>query len=351
MWAVLLGAVAVGAAKAPAASGGGASFMPGIEAQQAFDLIGQRFPGSDADGATARIVFVAPRGERVTSSGHRAAIDTLVPEAAGEPQVSGAVSKDGSTACATVDSKVKADALTTSDKAALEQAIGQARGSGLTVQAGGTALPSKTAAGGSSEVIGIGLAAIVLLITFGSFAAAGLALLAAVVGVGVGMAAILALGHALALPRGTGRRARFGRRRGTRRGYGGLGCGLHGADRGHRAGRAARPVAQRAPGRVPVRHRRPRGPRGARALPGQGLRRDGRRRLFVPGLVNPDTVAEPGRRVSVGTALAQTAYGAMRRAVAELLDSGTCAAMERAVDSGTVNSAVTAARTRRGPYL
>ncbi|WP_079173812.1 hypothetical protein [Streptomyces monashensis] len=67
--------------------------------------------------------------------------------------------------------------------------------------------------------------------------------------------------------------------------------------------------------------------------------------------MNPDTVAEPGRRVSVGTALAQTAYGAMRRAVAELLDSGTCAAMERAVDSGTVNSAVTAARTRRGPYL
>jgi 2-methylisocitrate lyase-like PEP mutase family enzyme len=94
--------------------------------------------------------------------------------------------------------------------------------------------------------------------------------------------------------------------------------------------------------------------------------------LFVPGLVDLDTVAElvrraplpvnvmagPGapavtaleavgvRRVSVGTALAQTAYGAMRRAAAELLDSGTYAAMEGAVDFGTVNSAVTAARAR-----
>ncbi|MEU8973271.1 MMPL family transporter [Streptomyces monashensis] len=207
VWAVLLGAVAVGAVRAPAASDDGTSFMPGIEAQQAFDLIGQRFPGSAADGATARIVFVAPHGEKVTSSGRRAAIDTLVSEAAGEPKVSGAVnpftagavSKDGSTAYTTVNFTVKADALTASDKAALEQAIVRARDSGLTVEAGGTALASKTAAGGSSEVIGIGLAAIVLLITFGSLAAAGLPLLTAVVGVGVSMAAILALGHALGL--------------------------------------------------------------------------------------------------------------------------------------------------------
>jgi 2-methylisocitrate lyase-like PEP mutase family enzyme len=89
--------------------------------------------------------------------------------------------------------------------------------------------------------------------------------------------------------------------------------------------------------------------------------------------VDPDTVAEPvrrgpwpvnvmagpgipavtgleavgGRRVSEGTALARTAYGVMRRAAAELLDSGTCVALEGAVDFGTVNGAGTAARTRR----
>lgn len=36
--------------------------MPGIEAQKAYDLAQERFPGALADGATARVVFVAPTG-------------------------------------------------------------------------------------------------------------------------------------------------------------------------------------------------------------------------------------------------------------------------------------------------
>ncbi|MER6546274.1 isocitrate lyase/phosphoenolpyruvate mutase family protein [Streptomyces sp. NPDC001250] len=96
--------------------------------------------------------------------------------------------------------------------------------------------------------------------------------------------------------------------------------------------------------------------------------------LFVPGLVDVDTVAElvrrsslpvnvmagPGappvkefeavgvRRVSVGTALAQTAYGTVQRVAAELLGSGTYDAMAGAADFGAVNSAVTARRTANG---
>ncbi|WP_425247322.1 MMPL family transporter [Streptomyces sp. NEAU-NA10] len=212
LWAVILGAVGLGAAKAPAASDDGTSFMPGIEAQQAFDLIGERFPGSDANGANARIVFVAPDGEKVTAPANRAAIDTLVAEAADEPRVAGAanpftagaVSKDGSTAYVTVNYRVKADDLTDTDKAALEKAIDEARASGLTVEVGGTALATQPAAGGSSEVIGIALAAVVLLITFGSLAAAGLPLLTAVIGVAISMASIIALGSAFGLSLTTG---------------------------------------------------------------------------------------------------------------------------------------------------
>ncbi|MEU3785629.1 MMPL family transporter [Streptomyces sp900129855] len=212
LWAVILGAVGFGAAKAPAASDNGTSFMPGIEAQKAFDLIGERFPGSDANGAGARIVFVAPDGEKVTAAGHRAAIDTLVTEAGDEPQVAGAVnpftagavSKDGSTAYATVNYKVKAADLTDADKRALEKAVDAARESGLTVEVGGTALAEQPAAGGSSEAIGIALAAVVLLITFGSLAAAGLPLLTAVMGVGISMASIMALGSTFGLSLTTG---------------------------------------------------------------------------------------------------------------------------------------------------
>ncbi|MFF5140146.1 MMPL family transporter [Streptomyces sp. NPDC013157] len=172
LWAVILGAVGVGAATAPSSSDDGTSFMPGIEAQKAFDLIGERFPGSAADGADAQIVFVAPDGEKVTATGHRAAIDTFVKEAASEPQVAGAVSpftakavsKDGSTAYATVNFKVAAGDLTDADKSAIEKAIDQVRDSGLTVEVGGSALAEQASAGGSAESIGIVLAAVVLLI-------------------------------------------------------------------------------------------------------------------------------------------------------------------------------------------
>ncbi|MFE1029300.1 MMPL family transporter [Streptomyces sp. NPDC058818] len=212
LWAVVLGGVGLGAAKAPAASDDGTSFMPGIEAQKAFDLIGERFPGSDANGANARIVFIAPGGEKVTADENQAAIGELVSTVAEGAQVDSAVdpfkahavSKDASTAYATVDYKVKADDLTGASKDGLEEAVAQAREAGLTVEVGGTALASQPAAGGSAEAIGIALAAVVLLITFGSLAAAGLPLLTAVIGVGVSMCAILALGSALGLSMTTG---------------------------------------------------------------------------------------------------------------------------------------------------
>ncbi|KMS75889.1 MULTISPECIES: MMPL family transporter [Streptomyces] len=212
LWAVVLGCVGLGAVKGPTASDDGTSFMPGIEAQKAFDLIGERFPGSDANGASARIVFIAPAGEKVTADDNRAAIDELVSSVAEGAQVDSAVdpfeahavSKDASTAYATVTYKVKADDLTDTSKGGLEKAIEEARDSGLTVEVGGTALASQPAAGGSAEAIGIALAAVVLLITFGSLAAAGLPLLTAVIGVGVSMCAILALGSALGLSMTTG---------------------------------------------------------------------------------------------------------------------------------------------------
>ncbi|GAB2886414.1 MMPL family transporter [Streptomyces mayteni] len=211
-WALILGAVGAGAALAPSSSEDSTSFMPGIEAQQAFDLIGERFPGADANGANARIVFIAPGGEQVTAADHRAAIDAFVAEAAAEPLVAeavdpfaaDAVSEDGGTAYATVNYTVEAADLTDDDKAALREAVDAARDAGLTVEAGGTALATQPAAGGSAEAIGIALAAVVLLITFGSFAAAGLTLLTAVVGVGISMAAILALASAFGLSMTTG---------------------------------------------------------------------------------------------------------------------------------------------------
>ncbi|WP_131747343.1 MMPL family transporter [Frankia sp. Cppng1_Ct_nod] len=206
VWVAVLAGVGFGAAKAPAVPDDGFS-MPGTESQRAFDLLDQRFPSSAADGAVARIVFVAPHGQQVTATANRSAIEKVVDEVAGGTQVARAVSpfsgqavsKDASTAYATVTYTVKSDDLTDASKRTLRDAAERARNAGLTVEIGGSALTTRPAAGGAGEMIGVAIAAVVLLITFGSLAAAGLPLLTAIIGVGVGVAAIMALGSAFGL--------------------------------------------------------------------------------------------------------------------------------------------------------
>jgi RND superfamily putative drug exporter len=206
VWAAVLAFAALGALRAPEASDKGFS-MPGIESQKAFDLMEQRFPGTAADGATARIVFVAPSGERITDPGNKQAVEKAVASLAGGTQVARAsdpfrsktLSKDGRTAYATVTYKVGPKELTDADKSRLEEAVHRAQDAGLTVEVGGNALDAGGGPGGAAELIGVAVAAVVLLVTFGSLAAAGLPLLTALVGVGVSMAGILALAHALDL--------------------------------------------------------------------------------------------------------------------------------------------------------
>ncbi|WP_369196743.1 MMPL family transporter [Streptomyces djakartensis] len=211
VWAAVLAAVGLGALKAPGPAEEEFS-MPGIESQQAFDLMEERFPGTTADGATARVVFIAPGGEKVTADEHRQAVEKAVRGLGDGSQVASAVdpfraktvSRDGSTAFATVTYKVGVGDLTDASRAQLERAVEQARESGLTVEAGGDALATEGGPGGSAEVIGVTIAAVVLLVTFGSLAAAGLPLLTAVAGVGVSMATILALSGPLGLSSTTG---------------------------------------------------------------------------------------------------------------------------------------------------
>ncbi|GGR33020.1 membrane protein [Streptomyces aurantiogriseus] len=211
MWVAVLAAVGLSALQAPAASDEEFS-MPGIESQKAFDLMEERFPGAAADGATARVVFVAPDGHKVTATDNRKAVEEAVDSLAGGSQVadvadpfaSQTVSEDGSTAYATVTYKVTSEDVTDASRTAVEKAADQAREAGLTVEAGGSAMDSGGGPGGVAEIIGISVAAVVLLLTFGSLAAAGLPLLTAIVGVGISLFAILTLADPLGLSASTG---------------------------------------------------------------------------------------------------------------------------------------------------
>ncbi|MFF3636434.1 MMPL family transporter [Streptomyces sp. NPDC002250] len=205
VWVALLTLAGVGAASAPPA--GSTSFsIPGTEAQKAFDLLEQRYPGMSADGATARVVFKAPDGGKMTDKANKATVRETVKElrsgsevaSVADPYAGHAVSKDGSVAYASVKYKVSGMELEDSAKDALKDAAQDARDSGLTVEIGGDALTA-TPETGSSEVIGIAIAAVVLVITFGSLLAAGFPLLTAIIGVGIGVSTISALASALDL--------------------------------------------------------------------------------------------------------------------------------------------------------
>ncbi|MFF8952347.1 MMPL family transporter [Streptomyces sp. NPDC014940] len=205
VWVALLTLAGVGAASAPPA--GSTSFsIPGTEAQKAFDLLEQRYPGMSADGATARVVFKAPDGEKMTDKANKAAVNQAVKElssgsevaSVADPYAGHAVSKDGTIAYASVKYKVSGMEVEDSAKDALKDAAQNARETGLTVEIGGDALTA-TPETGSSEVIGIAIAAVVLVITFGSLLAAGFPLLTAIIGVGIGVSTISALASALDL--------------------------------------------------------------------------------------------------------------------------------------------------------
>ncbi|MFI0239764.1 MMPL family transporter [Streptomyces sp. NPDC016845] len=206
IWIALLTLAGVGAATAPTAASSSFS-IPGTEAQKAFDLLDARFPGTAADGATARIVFKAPTDEKLTGAANKADVQDTVAAlknsskqvaSVADPYVAKTVSKDGTIAYTSATYKVSSMELTDDDRDALQKVIDDAKKTGLTVEAGGDAFQAMPETG-ATEIIGIAVAAVVLVITFGSLVAAGLPLLTALIGVGIGVSSITALANALDL--------------------------------------------------------------------------------------------------------------------------------------------------------
>ncbi|MFI5935382.1 MMPL family transporter [Actinoplanes sp. NPDC051494] len=195
LWLALIAALGVGAFTLSGPTSDSFS-IPGTEAQQAQDLLAERFPQAGAGGAQARVVFAAPEGTKLTDAANKAAIEETVAELRTGGQVvnvsdplEGAVNPAGTVGYATVSYKVQADELTAADREAVLDALGTGRDAGLTAEAGGDAM-QEPGEQGAGEVIGFGVAAIVLLITFGSLVAAGLPLLTALLGVGAAIAGV-----------------------------------------------------------------------------------------------------------------------------------------------------------------
>jgi RND superfamily putative drug exporter len=169
--------------------------IPNTESQAAFDLLDERFPDAGAGGATGRMVFAAPEGEELSDPENQAAVESAIDELGAAPGLvsvanpfeAGSVSPDGRVAYAEI--QYEPQLLDDQQRAALFAAAETGRDAGLTVEIGGD-IAFEEEIGGGSEFIGLPVAAVVLVITFGSFVAAGMPLLNAVIGIGVTLSAI-----------------------------------------------------------------------------------------------------------------------------------------------------------------
>ncbi|MFD1810792.1 MMPL family transporter [Rhodococcus gannanensis] len=243
LWLALLVLMGVGAATLSGPTNDSFS-IPGTPAQKAQDLMAERFPTGGKDpfsSISARYVFAAPEGETLDTPENQAAMDATLAEIRGIDLVEPAAKVDPATAAspeegagALVNPVVADGQMTqmaaaqaeetgkpvdqaTADAAALsplspdktvgyvevpftgdftnvdaelvdqiEAAAQPARDAGLTVEISGSAAQLQEAPGGTAELMGMAVAAIVLVLTFGSLVAAGLPLLSAIIGVGIG---------------------------------------------------------------------------------------------------------------------------------------------------------------------
>ncbi|WP_411697024.1 MMPL family transporter [Corynebacterium sp. LaCa191] len=81
------------------------------------------------------------------------------------------------------------------DKDIVTEAMDIGRQQGLTVEAGGAGFGDEIRVNSTSEVIGLGVAFLVLIFTFGSLVASGMPLISAVIGVGLGACGMLITTH------------------------------------------------------------------------------------------------------------------------------------------------------------
>lgn len=176
--------------------------IPGTESQEALDSLEHTFP--QVSGASAQIVVVAPAGDTVDDADVRSAIDDAVTslgridqvEQAVSPfdeNITGAVSDDQRAALISIQFDSAQSDITAGTVSGLERAeatLAESLPAGAQSSLGGQLFSNSLPTLSLIELIGVVVALVVLVLTFGSFLAAGMPLITALLGVGISMALI-----------------------------------------------------------------------------------------------------------------------------------------------------------------
>jgi RND superfamily putative drug exporter len=171
--------------------------IPGTESQRAADLLDERFPAQS--GSDTQVVFATHDGATLNDADAKAAVEETVAEigaldgvvSVSDPYSEGTISPEATVGYAIVTYGVDATEVSEEQVKALEETASIGEAAGMQVEFGGDVVGAHgEEPGHTSELIGLGVAVIVLLFAFGSVIAMGLPLLTALLGVGITMMGI-----------------------------------------------------------------------------------------------------------------------------------------------------------------
>ena len=184
--------------------------LPGSDSQAATDLLQERFP-SQANG-TNPVVLTAPGGAKLDESRYKQPIDDTLKALRDDPDVRSAtsplsskgadqLSKDKTIGYISLNLRPSPSQLSTDEAERIVALADPARDADLKVGYGGyvgqkVSKPSTH----SSEVVGLTMAMLVLLFTFGTVVAMGLPIATAVIGLVCGLSIITLLSHLSEVP-------------------------------------------------------------------------------------------------------------------------------------------------------
>jgi RND superfamily putative drug exporter len=184
--------------------------LPGTDSQRATALLEQRFP-SQANG-TNPVVLTAPKGAKLDESKYKQPIDDTVAALKKDPDVRDATSplssggsdllaKDKRIGYIALNLRPSPSELTKDDAERIVALADPARDAGLDVGFGGY-LGQKVSKPEthSSEIVGLSMAVLVLLVTFGTVVAMGLPIATAIIGLVIGLSIITLLSHVAEVP-------------------------------------------------------------------------------------------------------------------------------------------------------
>ncbi len=170
--------------------------VPGSESKAAQDLLKERFP--ERSGDQIFVVFKADRN--VADAGTRQKVEAVLADLGKYehvvgtvspygPQGASQISRDGTIAFGTLQLDVQGPDFKIDEGKKMIAAVKAASGSGVQFELSGQAIAgAEQVQGGGAEGLGILVAMVILLISFGSVVAMGLPILTAVMGIGIGLA-------------------------------------------------------------------------------------------------------------------------------------------------------------------